>query len=103
MPIDALFAEYSDPDPGAARTIARADVSSGRELDMVNALQHRNLMRLKDRLADDNQYLYRELQRIAGDEIVGADFGLKSVIRMVRRDAPRCPGAAAEGSSASGS
>lgn len=183
LPIDALFAEYFDPDLGAARTIARADVSGGRELDMitmvpaefrescelmpsaalhkvaifnhpeenpfavtmlhyhgydeqavslmnlkllekgdmfgglvalakhrdaftetharllellieplkiamVNALQHRDLMRLKDRLADDNQYLYRELQRIAGDEIVGADFGLKSVMRMVRQAAP---------------
>lgn len=91
LPIDVLFAEYFDPDLGAARTIARADMSGGRKLDMiamVNALQHRDLMRLKDRLADDNQYLYRELQRIAGDEIVDADFGLKSVMRMVRQAAP---------------
>ena len=53
-----------------------------------NALQHREVLRLRDRLADDNLYLQRELQRIAGDEIVGADFGLKAVMAMVRQVAP---------------
>jgi hypothetical protein len=38
------------------------------KIAMVNALQHRDLMRLKGRLADDNQYLYRKLQRIDGLE-----------------------------------
>jgi formate hydrogenlyase transcriptional activator len=53
-----------------------------------NTLEHREVLRLRDRLADDNQYLQRELQRIAGDEIVGADFGLKGVMAMVRQVAP---------------
>jgi formate hydrogenlyase transcriptional activator len=55
---------------------------------LSNTLQHRELLRLRDRLADDNLYLHRELQRIAGDSIVGADFGLKGVMAMVRQVAP---------------
>lgn len=55
---------------------------------LSNALRHREVIRLRDRLEDDNRFLHRELQRIAGDEIVGADFGLKDVLRMVRQVAP---------------
>jgi transcriptional regulator with GAF, ATPase, and Fis domain len=182
LPADTLFVEYFDPGLGAARTIARADVSGGTPLDlitpipsdahaerefqaaaqrgatiynrpdedalathllraqgydpravslvtmelvskaemlgglvvlverrdayepqhaallttlaeplkvaMLNALRHREVLRLKDALADDNRFLQRELHRISGDELVGADFGLKQVIRMVRQVAP---------------
>ncbi len=55
---------------------------------LYNTLEHRELLRLRDRLADDNRYLNQELQRISGDEIVGADFGLKPVMRLVRQVAP---------------
>jgi len=55
---------------------------------LVNAVQHGDLMRLKDRLADENQYLHRELQKTVSEEIVGADFGLKDVMHMVRQVAP---------------
>jgi transcriptional regulator with GAF, ATPase, and Fis domain len=55
---------------------------------MSNTLQHEEVLRLRDRLADDNRYLNRELQRLAGDEIVGADFGLREVMRQVRQVAP---------------
>ena len=55
---------------------------------MSNALRHREVLRLRDRLADDNRYLRRELFRISGDEIVGADFGLREVMRMVHQVAP---------------
>ena len=183
IPIDTLFAEYFDPGLGAARTIARADVSGGVPLDLttpipadvredrefkatavlgramilnrpdenrmattmlrfhkydpaatsimtmqlidegamfgglvaiagrrdaftdehgamltlladpftvalVNAVRHRDVIRLKDRLADDNRYLHRELHRISGDEIIGSDFGLKAVMQQVRQVAP---------------
>ncbi len=53
-----------------------------------NTLKHEEVIRLKDRLADDNRYLHRELLRISGDEIVGADFGLRDVMRKVRQVAP---------------
>ena len=182
LPADTLFVEYFDPGLGAARTIARADVSGGTSLDLitpvpsdarqdphfaappreevvvhnrpeenalathmlrrqgydernvsimtmklikesgmfgglvvlaerrdayrsehsdrlfilaepfkvavVNALRHREVLGLKDRLADDFRFLQRELHRISGDELVGADFGLKEVIRLVRQVAP---------------
>ena len=55
---------------------------------LANTLVHREVLRLRDRLADDNRYLNRELLRISGDEIVGADFGLREVMRQVRQVAP---------------
>ena len=55
---------------------------------MSNTLKHEEVLRLRDRLADDNRYLHRELLRMSGDEIVGADFGLRDVMRQVRQVAP---------------
>jgi transcriptional regulator with GAF, ATPase, and Fis domain len=51
-------------------------------------LRHQEVSRLKDMLADDNRYLYEELRSAAGDEIIGSDFGLKAVMRMVQQVAP---------------
>jgi transcriptional regulator with GAF, ATPase, and Fis domain len=39
-------------------------------------------------LADDNRYLFNELRSVSGDEIIGSDFGLKAVMRMVQQVAP---------------
>jgi len=55
---------------------------------LANTLVHREVLRLRDRLADDNRYLNRELLRISGDEIVGADFGLREVMQQIRHVAP---------------
>ena len=52
---------------------------------MSNALDHQEIIRLKDMLADDNRYLYNELRSVSGDEIIGSDFGLKRVMDMVRQ------------------
>jgi len=52
---------------------------------MSNALKHREVIKLKDLLADDNRYLHGELRRLSGDEIVGADFGLKGVMYKVQQ------------------
>jgi len=51
---------------------------------MSNALRHQEVLKLKDMLADDVQYLHQELLRISGDEIVGERSGLKGVMEMVR-------------------
>jgi len=51
-------------------------------------LQHQEVSRLKDMLADDNRYLYQELRSAAGDEVIGSDFGLRSVMEMVKQVAP---------------
>jgi transcriptional regulator with GAF, ATPase, and Fis domain len=50
-----------------------------------NALKHQEVLKLKDLLADDNRYLHRELFHLSGDEIVGADFGLKGVMGQARQ------------------
>ena len=55
---------------------------------MSNTMQHQEVIRLKELLADDYRYLQREMLRISGDEIVGADFGLREVMHKVRRVAP---------------
>ncbi|MGA2401650.1 MAG: sigma 54-interacting transcriptional regulator [Syntrophobacteraceae bacterium] len=48
-----------------------------------NYMRYREVLRLQDVLADDNRYLQDELRQQAGDEIVGANFGLKQVMEMV--------------------
>ena len=52
---------------------------------MSKALEHQEIIRLKDMLADDNRYLYNELRSVSGDEIIGSDFGLRPVMEMVRQ------------------
>ncbi len=52
---------------------------------LSNTLKHQEVLRLKDLLADDNRYLQRELRNFSGDEIVGADFGLKGVMTKTRQ------------------
>ena len=55
---------------------------------LANTLQHEEISRLKDMLADENQYLRQDLRSLSGDQIVGADFGLKQVMEMIRIVAP---------------
>lgn len=55
---------------------------------LANTLCHREVLRLKDLLADDNSYLKQELRDIMGEEIVGARYGLRNVMEMVRQVAP---------------
>jgi transcriptional regulator with GAF, ATPase, and Fis domain len=52
---------------------------------MSNALEHREVTKLRDMLADDNRYLHGELRRLSGDEIVGANFGLNNVMFKVQQ------------------
>jgi len=53
-----------------------------------NILKHNEILRLKDILADDNRYLHREMIAMTGDTIIGANFGLKNVMRLVGQVAP---------------
>ncbi len=55
---------------------------------LSNILQHQEIQRLKDLLADDNRYLHQEMHRITGDTIIGANFGLKTTMEMVSQVAP---------------
>ncbi len=55
---------------------------------MSHAIDHRQLLNMKNLLVDDNRFLHGELRRLSGDEIVGANFGLKGVMQMVEQVAP---------------
>lgn len=55
---------------------------------LANSLRYRELQTLRDMLADDNRYLQDELRRLAGEEVIGAEFGLKGVMALVRQVAP---------------
>ena len=55
---------------------------------LANYLRHRRLIELKNRLADENKYLHQELIELSGADIVGADGGLKSVLKQVHQVAP---------------
>ena len=52
---------------------------------MANALKHQDLLELKEHLISDNRYLNRELISQSGDEVIGADTGLRGVMNQVRR------------------
>ncbi len=53
-----------------------------------NALKHREVVEMKKLLADNNLFLLDELRRKNETEIIGADFGLKNVMDMVKQVAP---------------
>lgn len=55
---------------------------------MSNALKHREIRKLTERVSEENRSLYRELMQVPGNEIIGAEFGLKSVMNMVENVAP---------------
>jgi transcriptional regulator with GAF, ATPase, and Fis domain len=55
---------------------------------LSNSVRYQELLELKELLAEDNRFLHSELRQIAGDEIIGADFGLRGVMEMVRQVAP---------------
>ncbi len=51
-------------------------------------IRHRDLTELKDRLARDYQYLQDDLIRKSGDQVIGADQGLKPAMELVYKVAP---------------
>ena len=55
---------------------------------LSNSLKHREVQRLTDILADENKCLQQDLLRQVGEEVVGASFGLASVMEHVRHVAP---------------
>ena len=67
---------------------AWALVNEPAAIALANHLQYREVIRVKDLLADDKQYLQNELRKGGGGTLVGADFGLREVMDKVRRVAP---------------
>lgn len=52
---------------------------------LANTLAHQDVIQLKNLLSDDNQFLQSELRRLSGEDIIGANFGLKNVMHQVRQ------------------
>lgn len=52
---------------------------------LANTLAHQDVIKLKNLLSDDNKFLQSELRRISGENIIGANFGLKNVMHQVRQ------------------
>jgi transcriptional regulator with GAF, ATPase, and Fis domain len=52
---------------------------------MANCIQHQEVLRLKEMLKDDNRFLQQQLRHLSGDTIIGADFGLRPVMQLVRQ------------------
>jgi transcriptional regulator with GAF, ATPase, and Fis domain len=50
-----------------------------------NNLRFRDVQALKDLVVDDSRYFQDELRRLSGEEVIGEDFGLRSVMDMVRQ------------------
>ena len=55
---------------------------------LTNFLRYRELRNLKELLADDNRYYQAELNRMAGETVIGAGQGLGQVMEMVRQVSP---------------
>ena len=52
---------------------------------LANTIAHHEIISLKNLVSDDNRFLYSELRKQAGQEIIGAHFGLRDVMRQVRQ------------------
>ena len=57
-------------------------------LAMSNARRYLTTVTLKDRLIEDNRAMHREMAKISGNQVIGADFGLREVMGLVRQVAP---------------
>ena len=55
---------------------------------LSNSVRYQELLELKELLAEDNRFLRSELRQVAGEQIIGADFGLRGAMEMVRQVAP---------------
>jgi transcriptional regulator with GAF, ATPase, and Fis domain len=55
---------------------------------MSNALRYQEVLKLKEMVEVENWELRRQTSHLPVDEIVGADFGLKNIMEMVRQVAP---------------
>lgn len=55
---------------------------------LSNTLRYQELLKLKERLADDSRFFQGELLKMVGEQIVGSEYGLKGVMDLVRQVAP---------------
>ncbi len=83
----AVIAEEKDCyNPAHARLLAM--LRKPFDIAVSNALQYMEAVKLKEMMDAENRALTKELLQISGDEIIGADSGLKGVMEMVHQVAP---------------
>ena len=70
---------YSNSDAGLIRTVREPFA-----IAMINARRYRELVQMKDLLAEDNRALHSDIKRALGLEVIGADGGLREVMELVR-------------------
>ncbi|MGD9211363.1 MAG: sigma 54-interacting transcriptional regulator [Desulfobacteraceae bacterium] len=55
---------------------------------LSNDLHYQDLIKAKEFLVDANRYFQEELRKLADEEIIGADYGLKGVMELVHQVSP---------------
>lgn len=55
---------------------------------MSNALRYEEVVKLKEIVDAENRELSRELRQFSGESIIGAEYGLRGVMELVRQVAP---------------
>ena len=55
---------------------------------LSHALRFEEVARLRDQLAEENRDLHRQLRGGAGEQVVGAELGLRGAMELVRKVAP---------------
>lgn len=87
--LGALFVSSREPgrySPEHAQKLALLNEPFA--IALSNCLRYREVIELRNLLADDNKYLHNQMRRLAGEQIIGADFGLKGVMELAREVAP---------------
>ena len=51
---------------------------------LSNAIQHQELIHLKELISEDNRYLYKKIYRDSGDTIIGNNNGLKHLMETIQ-------------------
>jgi len=57
-------------------------------ISMSNARRYWETTLLKDQAVDESRAVHRELENLSGAHVIGADFGLRRVMNLVRQVAP---------------
>jgi transcriptional regulator with GAF, ATPase, and Fis domain len=81
--LSVVFAPENKPEPHHIELLSLLNEPFA--IALSNSIRYRKLQQYQDILAAEKQDLREELRRLSNEEIIGADFGLKQVMYMVRQ------------------
>lgn len=81
--LSVLFSAENKPEPKHIELLSLLNEPFA--IALSNCIRYRELQEYKDILSEEKQYLKEELRRLSSEEVIGADFGLKQVMFMVRQ------------------